>query len=109
MAGVATDKFQVCLPHGNSCLCCEGVSATHGVQFTGGVSTRGKVRVFKDMADFRAEKIRNIFPPVMSYFEPNKFTVSCANLIQAERHRFEQAILISRKGGHSGCTSPSDR
>lgn len=97
IAGVATDKFQICLPHGNSCLCCEGVSATHGVKFIGGVSTGGRVRIFRDLADFRVEKTRNIFPPVMSYFEPNKFTVSCANFIQAERHRFEQVILSAEK------------
>jgi len=97
IAGVAKDKFQVCLPHGNSCLCCEGISATHGVRFTGGVSTGGRVRIFRDLADFRVEKTRNIFPPVMSYFEPNKFTVSCSNFIQGERTRFEQAILSSEK------------
>lgn len=97
MAGVATEMFQVCLPHGNSCLCCEGVSATHGVSFTGGVSTGGRVRVFRNLADFRAEKTKNVFPPVMSYYEPNKFTVSCSNFIQDERARFEQAILSTQK------------
>lgn len=97
IAGVETDKFRVCLPHGNSCLCCEGVSATRGVSFTGGVSTGGRVRIFRDIADFRAEKAKNVFPPVMSYYEPNKFTVSCSNYIQAERNRFQQAILSAEK------------
>lgn len=97
IAGVATDKFRVCLPHGNSFLCCEGVSATRGVSYTGRVSTGGRVRCFRDIADFRAEKTKNIFPPVMSYYEPNKFTVSCSNFIQAERRRFEQAILSAEK------------
>jgi hypothetical protein len=97
MAGVKIDKFQLCLPHGNSCLCCEGVSATRGVSFTGGVSTGGRVRVFKNLADFRAEKLKNVFPPVMSYYEPNKFTVSCSNFIQNERNRFEQAVLSAEK------------
>lgn len=97
IAGVAPEKFQVCLPHGNSCLCCEGVSATHGVSFTGGVSTGGKVRVFKDLTDFRAEKASNVFPPVMSYLEPNKFTVSCSDFIKTERRRFEQAVLSAQK------------
>jgi len=97
IAGVSKDKFLVCLPHGNSCLCCEGVSATRGVSFTGGVSTGGRVRVFKNLADFRAEKSKNVFPPVISYYEPNKFTVSCSNFIQGERTRFEQAILSAEK------------
>jgi len=97
IAGVSKDKFLVCLPHGNSCLCCEGVSATPGVSFTGGVSTGGRVRVFKNHADFRAEKSKNVFPPVMSYYELNKFTVSCSNFIQGERTRFEQAILSAEK------------
>jgi hypothetical protein len=34
-----------------------------------------------------------VLPPVMSYYEPNKFTVSCADLIRDERSRFEEAVL----------------
>lgn len=97
IAGISPDMFQVCLPHGNSCLCCEGVSATHGVSFTGGVSTGGNIRTFRNFEDFIAEKRKNIFPPVMSYYEPNKFTVSCSNFIKSERTRFQQAVLSAEK------------
>jgi hypothetical protein len=110
LVGVQLEKFNVCLPHGNSCLCCVGISATRGVSFTGGVSTGGNVRVFRDLADFRSEKGRNIFPPVMSYYEPNKFTVSCSNFIQPERGRFEQAVLSADKAAVVGVrVHPIDR
>jgi hypothetical protein len=33
----------------------------------------------------------------MSYFEPNKFTVSCANFIQVERARFEKEVLAAER------------
>jgi hypothetical protein len=88
LAGVRVRDLNTCLPHGNAYLCCVGISATHGVSYSGGLSTGGRVRVFTDMRDFYREKAANVFPPVMSYFEPNKFTVSCANCIESERTRF---------------------
>jgi hypothetical protein len=97
IAGIPADRFRVCLPHGNACLCCSGVSATAGVSFTGGVSTGGSVRVFRDRTDFMSERTANVFPPVMSYYEPKKFTVSCANFIQDQRAQFEQEVLAADK------------
>ena len=97
LAAVAVTDLRVCLPHGSACLCCEGISATPGVSYSGGVSTGGTVRAFADVADFRREKAANVFPPVMSYFEPSKFTVSCYNWIEGERTRFgELAASASR-------------
>jgi hypothetical protein len=97
LAGIPIEKFKVCLPHGNSCICCSDISATRGVSFTGGVSTGGTVRVFRDIPDFMSERASNVFPPVMSYYEPNKFTVSCANFINDQRSQFEQAVLSADK------------
>jgi hypothetical protein len=88
-------KDKVCLPHGNACLCCSGISATAGVSFTGGISTGGSVRVFRDQTDFLSERNTNVFPPVMSYYEPTKFTVSCANFIQDQRAQFRQEVLAA--------------
>jgi hypothetical protein len=97
LAGVPSEKFAVCLPHGNSCLRCVGISASGGVSFTGGISTGGEVRPIRDLAEFRSEKAQNVFPPVMSYFEPNKFTASCSNFIDAERTRFEKEVLAAER------------
>ena len=52
---------------------------------------------FKDIADFRNEAKSNVFPPVMSYFEPNKFTVSCSNFIDDNRRQFAATIAASEK------------
>ena len=95
IAGIPDDRFKVCLPHGNASLCCSGISATAGASFTGGVSTGGKVRVFRDRTDFMSERETNVFPPVMSYYEPTKFTVSCENFIQVQRAEFEQEVLAA--------------
>jgi len=97
LAGVPVTDLRVCLPHGSAYLCCQGVSATQGVSYSGGVSTGGNVRVFTDVRDFRREKATNVFPPVMSYFEPSKFTVSCSNWIEAERVRFAQLVADARQ------------
>ena len=97
LAGIPSENLKVCLPHGSACLCCEGISATQGTSFTGGLSTGGSIRFFRDLADLRAEKANNVFPPVMSYFEPNKFTVSCSDFVEAERRQLEQSILSATK------------
>jgi hypothetical protein len=91
------DKLDVCLPHGNSCICCSNISASAGVSFTGGISTAGEIRVFHNLRDFMSERTKNVFPPVMSYYEPNKFTVSGANFIEDERVRFETAVASAER------------
>ncbi len=111
--GAATHPGQqlpVCLPHGSCVLCCQGISATSGVSFTGGVSTSGQPRVFVDVADFDREKASNVFPPIMSYYEPNKFTVSCANVIAQERAIYAQWIRQAEKIAVIGVNvHPADR
>ena len=94
LAGIPVVDLKVCLPHGSSILMCEGVSATAGkVRFTGGVSISGKVRPFSGWSEFLAQKSSNAFPPVMSYYEPNKFTVSGASFIRRQRDQFKEAVL----------------
>jgi hypothetical protein len=92
LAGLQASDLPVCLPHGSAQLCCVGISASAGVSYSGGLSTGGTVRVFADMRDFHREKAANVFPPVMSYFEPAKFTVSCANFIEEQRERFAARV-----------------
>lgn len=82
----------LCLPHGSSVLKCESVRGSTGVSFTGGVSTRGKISLINDVSEFDRERGSNVFPPVMSYFEPNKFTCSGANFIAGQRQLFSELI-----------------
>lgn len=81
-------QFPLCLPHGCSVLKCVSVGATRGVSFTGNVATSGAIEVMHDARAFDQERETNVFPPVMSYFEPNKFTVSGANFIENHRQQF---------------------
>jgi hypothetical protein len=91
------DRLPVCLPHGSSVIYCEGVRATGGVSFTGGISTGGTAKVFRDGQHFDTERSTNVFPPVMSYFEPSKFTVSCSNFIVQERKTFASWVDSSAR------------
>lgn len=84
--------FHLILPHGSCNIRCDSIQGSHGVSFTGGVSTGGSVSIIRDFADFYAEQKRNVFPPVMSYFEPNKFTVSCSNFIEKQRNIFSAEV-----------------
>ena len=86
------DKLSLCLPHGSSILCCEGIKGSSGVSYSYGVGTGGRVRIFRDNADFDNEMATNVFPPVMSYFEPNKHTVSCSNYIKSQREIFKDWV-----------------
>jgi hypothetical protein len=97
LAEVPADALEVCLPHGSSCLRCLGVTASHGVSFSGRVSTGGSVRPFRTLPEFKAERAKNVFPPVMSYFEPNKSTVSCSEFIASERARYEERVLAAER------------
>lgn len=91
------NQIRLILPHGSSAICCVGIRGSRGISFTGGISTGGRPRLFSDYNDFRAEKASNVFPPVMSYFEPNKFTVSCSNFITSERQTFAKATKEANK------------
>lgn len=91
-------SVELCLPHGCCHIFCESArGSARGVSFTGtGVTTRGSVKVVANPTE-HAQRIRtDAFPPVMSYFDPAKFTTSGANLIEAQRARYD-AIVKSVK------------
>jgi hypothetical protein len=88
------ERIEICMPHGCCNLFCDSVRGTAGgVSMTGmNVSTSGQV-VCVDHPDAFWHRIRNdAFPPVMSYFEPSKFTTSGANFIQMQRQRLAELI-----------------
>jgi hypothetical protein len=91
-SGIDEKDFSLCLPHGNSALFCDSVSGNRGVIYSGHVATSGRDRYFHDRREFLREKASNTFPPVMSYYEPSKFTVSGANYIETERTKFKAFV-----------------
>jgi hypothetical protein len=97
-ANVQPQQVEICLPHGCCNLFCEGVRASAvGVTFSGmGVTTSGQV-ICVDHPDAFWNRIRNdAMPPVMSYFEPTKFTTSCAHFIEQQRQRLTALIASAQ-------------
>jgi len=91
------DGFSVTLPHGSCILYCATVRATGNIRFTGNISSSGQVKLLNSLNEFLQEKQANRFPPVMSYYEPNKFTPSCINFIDSQRNMFNNHIINSNK------------
>jgi len=85
---------EICLPHGCCNLFCESVQGLASAVAMAGmnVQTNGPV-VSVDHPDIFWNRIRtDAFPPVMSYFEPGKYTLSGANFIQDQRKRLVELI-----------------
>jgi hypothetical protein len=87
-------KVEICLPHGCCNLFCESVAGGAAAVSMAGmnVTTNGPV-VAVGHPDAFWHRIQNdAFPPVMSYFEPTKFTTSGANFIEEQRRRLTTFI-----------------
>lgn len=86
--------IELCLPHGCCHLFCESVCGNAGaVSFAGmNVSTNGPIEVTSDQLEFQNRIQTDAFPPVMSYFEPNKQTTSGNNFVAAQRLRFSELV-----------------
>jgi hypothetical protein len=52
------------------------------------VTTNGPVVAIRDAGEFFYQISTNAFPPVMSYFEPQKRTTSGASFIESQRNRW---------------------
>jgi hypothetical protein len=90
-------SLPVCLPHGSSIMYCDGIKPTKGLLFSYGMSTGGTPKRFTSWQHFDDEKNTTSLPPVMSYFEPNKFTASCSNFIMQERETFANWVSSASK------------
>ncbi len=91
-AASSNGAVELCFPHGCCHFFCESVRGlASGVSFSGmDVTTNGPVTAIGNPVQF-SDRIKNdAFPPVMSYFEPQKRTTSGANLIADQRHRWLQ-------------------
>lgn len=86
--------IELCLPHGCCHIFCESVRGTAGlVSFAGmNVSTNGLIKIIGDQLEFQQRIKIDAFPPVMSYFEPNKQTTSGNNFIMSQRQRFFELV-----------------
>lgn len=104
-------EIELILPHGSCNLFNESImeSGFGNIKLNGlCVSTRGKINMINDINDFK-NRIKNKFPPVMSYFEPQKTTTSGVNFIEKQRERFNQCIMDSEIIGIIGVkVRPSD-
>lgn len=85
---------EICLPHGCCHLFCESVfGSANGVSFSGlNVTTNGPIAVVGSDEEFQNRINNNAFPPVMSYFEPNKQTTSGNNFILSQRERYRGLV-----------------
>jgi len=81
---------EVCLPHGRCNIFCDGASTDSlGADFPGmGVTTNGLIYSINDAAQFKYKITHDSFPPVMSYFEPNKRVTSGANFIIGQKQKW---------------------
>jgi hypothetical protein len=103
---------EVCLPHGCCHIFCESVRGpAGGISFTGvGVSTRGPVKVVADPQEYSKRIRGDAFPPVMSYFDPAKLTISGVNFIEEQRARYDAIVKGARVIGIVGVrVRPNDK
>jgi len=89
----ATGEIELCFPHGCCHIFCEGVHGTSGVSFGYGVTTTGQIMVVAEPKKFFSRIQEDVFPPVMSYFEPQKRTTSGVNFIESQRKRLRDLVL----------------
>ncbi len=88
------NEIELCLPHGCCHLFCESVRGNaRGINMSGtGIQTSGPVIPISNPDSFNTRIRTDAFPPVMSYFEPEKQTLSGVNFIDAQRERFNAII-----------------
>lgn len=91
-------QIELCLPHGSCNLFCQSVMGNAGlVSFHGmNVTTNGPVTCIDHPDAFWPRIENDSFPPVMSYFEPKKFTTSGASFINSQRQRLIDLINNSK-------------
>jgi len=88
------NEIELCLPHGCCHLFCESVNGMSNiVSFAGSnVKTEGPIKVISNPSEFQMRINKDAFPPVMSYFEPEKKTTSGVNFIKQQRVRFSEVV-----------------
>jgi len=87
-----SDSIELCLPHGCCHLYCEAAKGRVGAVKMNPwlIKTSGPVIALGNPTEFRAHIVSEAFPPVMSFFAPNKHTTSGHSWIQMQRDRWSQ-------------------
>lgn len=82
--------LDICLPHGCCNIFCDAASAIDlGVEFAGtGLTTIGDIYSINDESQFKEKIDHDSFPPVMSYFEPEKRVTSGTNFIKEQKQKW---------------------
>lgn len=95
----APDQVEICLPHGCCHIFCESVHGmANAVSLSGpNVATSGSIRAISNPAEFNSRIENDAFPPVMSYFEPQKRTTSGINFVTDQRNRYNELVLGSSR------------
>lgn len=89
-------QIELCFPHGCCHFFCESVMAQAAhVSFSGrNVRTyaNDRIKVVSNPAEFSHRIKNDAFPPIMSYFDPEKMTTSGADFIDQQRNRCDDLI-----------------
>lgn len=88
------NEIELNLPHGCCHLFCESVRGVAGaVNFAGlNVEINGEIKIVSDPNEFTHRITQEAFPPVMSYFEPQKRATSGQAFLNVQRERFQHLI-----------------
>jgi hypothetical protein len=91
--------FELIKPHGACNLYNSSLKSSPGMVIMDALSiqTSGEVLQAKTKSDFISHIKNNAFPPVMSYFQPDKATTSGTNFIEQHRARYLETIINADK------------
>lgn len=91
--------LELCVPHGCCHIFCDGARGTaNRVSFSAfGVNTNGRIVVVSNPLAHRQRIEQDAFPPVMSYFEPQKRTTAGASFITRQRERWHKLTAQAEK------------
>lgn len=91
------NQIELCLPHGICNLFVGGVSATQGVSFTTGVMFDGSPECVDNAYQYNQRIQKDVIPPIMSYFDPQKSNCSGGNFIGNMRKRYQELVSKAEK------------
>lgn len=89
--------LELCLPHGCCHIFCDSARGAAGaVTFNAfAVRTDGPVNMITDPGQHRQRILTDAFPPVMSYFEPQKRTTAGHSFIEGQRARWKALVAAA--------------
>lgn len=97
------NHLELCLPHGCCHIFLDSIRGS-GFLFTAnniGIDG-GRIRVISDPIEFNRCIADDVFPPIMSYFEPHKRPTSGQRFIDDERRRYVELVRSAEKIGIIG-------